>query len=513
MSQTINDNNKRIVKNTLYLYMRMFVMLAVSLFTARIVFNTLGVKDYGTFNVVAGIIVFFTFINTGLAGASKRYIIAELAKGSVESQRKVFTTTVIAHALIAAIIFIGGETIGLWFLNTQMNIPEGRMVAANFVYQFSILATMTSVMQSPYGSAIVAYEKMSIYSYFTILDVFFKLGIVYLVKVLPGDKLIIYGLLVLVVSLTNRIIYRVYCHRKFPMCHFVKVWDGKLLKNMFGYMGWQLLGQCSFLVCTQGLSIVINIIYDVTVNAAMAVSQTIVTKVTHFVSNFLVAMNPQLGKYYIRKEYKELNKLLVRASRYSAYLLIIFVVPIMFECEDLLTVWLGNVPKYSAEFCRLTFLCTYFKSINMPMIYVITADEDIKKYQLIVSSFYITCFFSGWGLLSLGFVPYIVIAIRLLSEIILVGVRLHLVDKMVENFPVKDWLYEVIVKTILIIVIPSILTYFLTKIEYGNIWIRVISVSTLSVTMCSALIYFKGLTDRERELLVTKFKEKVLRKA
>ena len=491
----------------------MFVMLAVSLFTARIVYNTLGVKDYGTYNVVAGIIIFFTFINTGLAGASKRYIIAELAKGTVESQRKVFTITNIAHAIIAGIILVGGETVGLWFLNTQMNIPEGRMVAANYVYQFSIFSAVTGVMQSPYGSAIVAYEKMSIYSYFTILDVLFKLGIIYLVKIIPCDKLILYGFLILAVSITNRIIYRVYCHRKFAMCHFVKVWDGKLLKKMFGYMGWQLLGQSSFLVCTQGLSIVINIIYDVTVNAAMAVSQTIVSKVTDFVSNFLVAMNPQLGKYYIRREFTELNKLLLRASRYSAYLLIIFVVPIMFECEDLLTVWLGNVPKYSAEFCRLTFLCTYFKSINMPMIYVITADEDIKKYQLIVSSFYIACFLTGWGALALGFVPYIIIAIRLFSEIVLVGVRLHLTNQMVDNFPIKEWVYQVIIKTLLIIIIPSVITFFLARIDYGNIWMKVVIVSSMSVIMCSTFIFFKGLTNRERELLVSKVKEKIFKTA
>lgn len=484
----------------------MFVLLIVSLFTARVVFKTLGIDDYGIYNVVGSIIVFFSFINSGLSGATTRYITAELAEGTVESQRRIFSLTIQAHSIIAVIVLIGGETVGLWLLNNVLNIPENRMYAANVVYQLSVISAILGIMQSPFSGAIIANEKMSIYAYFSILDVAFKLIIIYLVQALQGDKLIIYALLIFVIHIINIAIYRIYCYRKFVMCHYKNVREGKKLKAMFNYMGWSLFGQASYVLTNQGVTMLINIFYNVAVNAAMGVSNAVVNIVSKFVSNFQLAARPQITKYYVNKDFVELNKLVIRASRLSGFLLLVFIIPICFEIKDFLSIWLGNYPAYSVEFCIFTLICIYFESICGPLVMMITSDENIKVYQIAVSLFYSTNIIFCWIFLSMGAVPYVVVLVRLFVDVLLVFLRLSLMKNKEYDFPISEWLKSVIVNSIMIVIIPVSVSFLLLQLNMDNVWIRLFGISGISFFLVSVFIYMFGLNKTEKSYIKEKIK-------
>lgn len=498
-----NPNNVRIAKNTMYMYLRMFVILVVSLYTTRIVFNVLGVQDYGIYSVVGGVIVFFTFINQSLAGATQRYITAELAEGTIESQRNVFSASIKAHILIGLIILTLGETIGLWFLNSVMNIPEDRMYAANVVYQLSVFSTFLMVLQSPFNAAIMANEKMAVYAYFSIFDVVFKFAIAFLIRVISGDKLIIYAILIFVVGVTNIFIYRIYCYKTFQMCRFRNVKDKSLFKGLFSYMGWALFGTAANLGTNQGVTMLVNYYNGVIINAAMGVSNQIVSIVNQFVTNFQVAFRPQIVKYYVTEDRVELSKLTIRASRMSAYLILILLIPVSFEIRDFLSIWLGDYPKFAVEFCVLTLICIYFESICNPLIMLITSDKSIKRYQLTVSLIYTTNILFCWIALSLGYVPYMVIAIRCAVDLALVTARLLLMRNRWYKFPIMEWIGKVILKPIIVMIIPVSISVLSQKIAIESLWARLIVLSGISFIVTATSIYFLLLENYEKGLIIT----------
>ena len=495
-------NNIRIAKNTMYMYLRMFVILLVSLYTTRIVFNVLGVEDYGIYSVVGGIIVFFTFINSSLTGATQRYITAELAEGNLDSQREVFSTAIASHLLIGLVIVLLGETIGLWFLNSVMNIPQERMFAANVVYQLSIFSTFLSVLQAPFNATIIAHEKMSVYAYFSIFDVLFKLAVAFLIRAISGDKLIIYALLIFAVGVLNIVIYRIYCYRTFQMCRFRKPTNRNTFKGLFSYTGWALFGTATYVGTNQGVTMLVNYYNGVIVNAAMGVSNQIVSVVSQFVSNFQAAFRPQIVKYYVTKDTAELSKLTIRASRLSAYLILVLLVPICFEIKDFLGLWLGEYPKYAVEFCLLTLVCIYFESICNPLITLITSDKNIRNYQITVSLIYATNLIFCWIALSRDAVPYMVIAVRLVIDIALIVSRLLLMRHKWYDFPIKEWVQKAIVKPMLVMVIPAGLSFLLQQIPVGSVWVRLFLFSGLSFLMCALSVYLLLLEKGEKAFLL-----------
>ena len=481
----------------------MFAILLVSLYTTRIVFNTLGVQDYGIYNVVGGVIVFFTFINNSLSGATQRYITAELAEGTIESQRSVFSAAVISHLIIALVIVFLGETLGLWFLNAIMNIPPERMAAANVVYQLSVFTTFLSVLQAPFNATIIAHEKMSVYAVFSVFDVLFKLTVAFLVRAINGDKLIVYALLIFTVGVINIAIYRIYCYHMFQTCRFKFPKNKNVFRGLFSYTGWALFGTASYVGTNQGVTMLVNYYNGVIINAAMGVSNQIVSVVHHFVSNFQVAFRPQIVKYYVQKETTELAKLTIRASRFSAYLILILLIPICFEIKDFLHLWLGDYPKYAVEFCILTLICIYFESICNPLITLITSDKDIKKYQLTVSIIYSTNLLFCWIALSFSLVPYMVIGIRLVIDLALVASRLLLMRNQWYGFPIKDWLRKVIIMPSIVMVIPISFSILLHRILIESIWARLIVLSGLTFLICAFCIIFLLLEKGERKLIAS----------
>ncbi len=329
MPSTAQENNKRIAKNTMFLYVRMFFIMAVSLYTSRVVLSTLGVDDFGIYNVVGGVVSMFGFLNGALAVCTQRYLNYELGRGDANRLQKVFITSLTIHALISIIVVILAETIGLWFLYNKMTIPDARMNAAFWVYQFSIITTVVLMMSVPYNAAIIAHEKMSAFAYISVLEVILRLAIVFLLQIGNFDRLIFYAFLMLVVQMSIRVIYGLYCNKHFCETKFRMLWDGTLFREMLGFSGWSIFGNLAGVASTQGLNILLNMFFNPIVNAARGISVQVQNALMQFSVNFQTAMNPQITKSYATGDYNYMHGLIYRSSKFTFFLLYLFSLPII----------------------------------------------------------------------------------------------------------------------------------------------------------------------------------------
>lgn len=318
----IASSNQRIAKNTLLLYFRMFLMMGVSLYTSRVVLQTLGVEDFGIYSVVGGIITMFAFINGGMVSATQRFITFELARGCMDRLKSVFSTSLQIHALISLIVVLLGETVGFWFLYEKMVIPDSRMQAAVWVYQCSIIACVVNIMSIPYNADIVAHEKMSAFAYISIVEAFLKLGIVYLLLLSPWDKLKVYAVLLLIVQLVIRFVYSYYCHKHFEEASYQHQMDKPLFREMVGFAGWSFWGNLAGVLYTQGLNIMLNIFFGPVVNAARGIAVQVQSAVQQFVSNFQMALNPQITKTYATGNLSQMHSLMFRSARFSFFIVL-----------------------------------------------------------------------------------------------------------------------------------------------------------------------------------------------
>lgn len=500
------SNNKRIAKNAMFMYIRMLVIMVVSLFTTRITFNALGISDYGIYNVVGTIIVLFTFINSGLTTSTRRYITVEIAKGDEASRQNVFNLSLYSHTLIASIIFVLAETVGLYLVNYTLNIPHDRLLAANVVYQMSVLSALWGVFQAPFQAVITAYERMSIYAYLSIFEAAMKLSVAYIILYIRGDKLIVYAILIFASSFLNTFITRFYCIKKFSCCKFKRPHNKALLKEMFGYMGWSLMGQFVVVLTSQGVSMLVNVFFTVTANAAMGISNQITHIVTQFVSNFQVAFHPQITKQYITREYDSLNKLAIRASRFSSYLVLIFLIPIAFQIENFLGIWLGNYPEYAVEFCILTLVGVFIDSMSAPLWMILSADKNIRKYQIVISTIYAFNFIGAYIFLKLGLPPYSVMIARIIVYTIAVVTRLVLTKEKLSSFPIRLWFIDVVFRSIIVTILPFVFYLFISNFAIENMFLQLV-LKAGSIFMITVLsVYIFGFTAEEKLFVVKKIK-------
>lgn len=504
-------NGKRIMKNTAILYLRMAVLLILSLYTSRIVYNALGEANYGLYNLVGGIVVFFSFLNNGLGTATKRYLTAEVGKNS-DSENHIFNICFQAHLLIALFVFIGAEIIGPFAIEHWLNIPKASLYGAKWVYQVSIIITILGIISSPYGTIIAAYERFGVVAIMSIIDVVVKLLIVYLLQMLQGEKLVIYSNLLLGSCVIANVVTYLYCRLNFHTCRLRIVKDWTSLRKIFNFMGWSILGQIAVVGTNQGVSVLINMFYSVLVNAAMGISNTITSIVSKFVSNFQSAFNPQIIKLYNTGDEATLTRLVVRASKISSYLIIIFLIPICIEIKTLLNLWLGDYPEYSPEFTILTLFAILIEALSAPLWMVVYSQSNIKKYQIYISSVYSMNFFLGWVALYLGFMPYVVITVRIGVFIILMFIRLWFVHIFVESFSIKLWLREVLLKSIIILLTSFLIVGIISKFLMINGFFHLVIVSLISVTITCSLILFGGFDKYERSSLVSIIKKKLLKR-
>ena len=494
-----SSSNKRIAKNTLLLYARMLLLLAVSLYTSRIVLATLGIEDYGLYNVVGGIVAMFTFLNTAMGNSSHRYIAYALGKGDEKELNQVVSATCLIHWGIAIVILILSETVGLWFLHNKMVIPEGRMTAANWVYQFSVVSCMVTIISVPYNAMIIAHEKMGAFAFISILDAVLKLLIVYLIQISPFDKLIFYAALILSVGILDRMIYQIYCHRHFNEARHIKLHKVPQLKEMMSFAGWSLIGNLAFIGNTQGLNILLNMFFGPSVNAARGIAVQVNGAVKGFVTNFQTAVSPQIIKSYSQGDYKRLHSLVFSSSKFSFFLLYCMVLPISIEAKTILGLWLKEVPDYAVIFTILVLLITLIEPLSNPIDKANQATGKIKDYQLVEGGTLLLIVPLSYIALKRGGEPYMVFVVQFVIMSLVQILRLFLVCHKIKMSK-REYVNRVIIRVILVAFVSAILPVFLffhlpqTTLTF----IVIVLTSIISVLTCS---YFIGLTNNEKVMV------------
>ena len=501
MSTNTSANNKRIAKNTLLLYVRMLFMMAISLYTSRVILSTLGVEDYGIQNVVGGVVAMFSVISGSMSASISRFITFELGRGELNRLKKVFSTGVNIQVGMSMLIIILAEAIGVWFLNTKMNIPENRMLAANWVFQCSILTFVINLLSVPYNAAIIAHEKMSAFAYISIIEVILRLLIVYLLFISPFDRLITYAVLSLCVGGLLRFIYGYYCKNNFEECNYHLVYDKTLLKSMAGFAGWNFLGNGAYMLNTQGVNILMNMYFGVAINAARGVAMQVDGAVKQFVNNFTTAVNPQITKSYAQGDFATMHKLVCRSSKFSAFLMMFFAVPIILETDIILTLWLNNPPNYAGVFLRWIIISSFMDTVLAnSLVTSMYATGNIKRYQIIVSIVGCLVFPLSWIAYQLGFEPQMGYILYFIIYTILIFVRLYLLKDMIK-LPIMMYVREVLFKVLPTMGVSFIVTSLLLPIMEDGIH-RLMSVIVLSMVVTSFSSYLLGLNNGEKKFLI-----------
>ena len=503
-------DNKRIAKNTIYLYIRTFVSMVVALYTSRKILEALGVESFGIFNVVGGIISLMSFINSSMSVATQRYLTYELGKGTEGNFNKVFNIAVYIHAIIAVIVLIAAETVGVWFVNTQLNIPEAQMESANWVFQATILTTILGILQTPYNAAIVSHEHMHIYAYVGLGETFARLFIVLGLSYYPYDKLTIWGFALSAIQLCTSLLYRFYCIKKFDNCNLRRnTWDLPLAKSMLGFTGWNMFGTIAWTLKDQGASVLLNIFDGPIVNAARGVSGQVTGAIKGLVGGFQSAVNPQLTKTYAANDLAATCNLLYKSSKFSYFLLLIISIPVLLEINFLLNVWLVEVPPYAALFTRIVIMEAVFDSLAGPMVTSLMATGRIKWYQIVVGSILLLNIPIAYILLKLGYpiaTPFFVsMAFMFLGN----ASRLLFCHKML-GLSIRNYISMVILPITIVSVLAFIVPYFIVSVMTEG-WIRLLTCSASSVVFGVAAIFCCGFTTSERSFIINLLRNKLLR--
>jgi len=479
--------------------------MGVSLYTSRIVLNTLGVEDFGIYNVVGGVVTMFSFLNAAMSSATQRFLSFELGKENYKQLQKVFSMSLNIHVLIASVIFVLAETIGLWFLNAKLNIPAERMEAANWVYQFSILSFMVTVISVPYNAMIIAYERMNVYAYVSILEVVLKLIIVFMLQWFGYDKLKFYAILVFSISLLIRLVYGIYCNRNFKESRYVFSWDKSLYTTLMSYAGWNLWGNVAGVMFTQGINILLNIFFGPAINAARGIAYQIRGAVTGFVTNFQMAMNPQIIKSYASGNQNYMHQLIFQGAKYSFFLLLLLSLPILFETPLILKIWLKIVPDYTVIFTRLVLVNILIDCISGPLMTAAQASGKIKVYQSVVGGLLILILPISYLFLKLGYSPQVTLYVSISISIIALFSRLWILRPLVHLSILKftQFVLVPILMVSLVAVIPPLLTTYFMNPGILAFFI-VSSISVLSVLLS---IYSLGLERKERVYMKNKVRQ------
>lgn len=473
--------------------------MLVSLYTSRITLAVLGVTDYGIYNVVGGIVVLFTFLNGTMATATQRFLSFDIGKGNIESLKRTFSLTFWIHLLQGIAIVVLAEAVGLWLLYTKMDIPESRMNAAFWVFQFSVISTVLSVTQVPYTASIVAHEKMNIYAYLSIFDVVLKLVIVLLLLYVDVDKLVLYSCMIMCVTITMLLINRIYCIKEFEECHLIKTWDQDKFKELFSFAGWNLSAQLVYAARTQGVNIILNMFFGPALNAARGIAVTVNGTVTGFVGNFLTALNPQIVKYYAQGENEAMYSIIIRGCKYSCYLLLMLSFPLLFEMDFVLGIWLKTPPELSTIFCRLFLVSAILDSMSQPVFFGAMASGKIKTYQICMSSLFATIPLFTYIFYKLGMPSYSCLYPEIGAFAVAIYGRAYFTRK-VTGFPIVRFLKEAILPcfTIILTALP-IPVFVVLNMEAGGL--RFILTSFVCELSLIIPIISLGMSKSERSFI------------
>jgi len=479
------------------LYFRQILIMLVSLYTVRVVLETLGAEDYGIYNVVAGVVTMFSFLSNSMATASQRYFSFEMGQGNFEQLKKVFSLSLIIYIMIGLLVLLLAETIGLWFVNNKLAIPLDRKTQAFWAYQFSIVSFLFTILSSPYMAMIIAREDMNIYAYVSIIEVLLKLGTVFLLRFIVFDKLILYGILILIVAVINTTIYRVICMKKYHECKFYFFWNKGLFKEIVGYSGWNMFGASVGIFKNQIVNILLNQYFNPIVVAARAIAAQVDNAVMSFSQNFSTAIRPQIIKSYATGEKEKMLSLMFRGSKGTYLLMYLFALPLSLEMPAVLGIWLKNPPEYTVLFTRLMLVDVLVTSVSYPIATAAQATGKIMMYQSVVGGILLLNVPFSWIALQMGFPAYSVLIIAIGIAFIATIARLLILKRLV-SYSIrcffKTVLIPVFVISILSAVLPAIIYYFLAQ----NI-LRLFLVTGVSVISVCVISYCIGLDSQERQ--------------
>ena len=502
MSRIISaSSSKRLAKNTLLLYVRSMIVMAITLFTSRIVLASLGIEDYGTYNVVGGFVAMFSMLGGTLVSATQRFINFELGKKENQNVNKIFCTGMAIHALIAVVTLILFESFGLWFLNCRMNFPEGRLIAANVVFQTSVVAFLLNIFCLPFNAVIVAYERMKAFAFVSLSDAVLKLVISYGLFFSNGDRLVLYAVLLLCVSIMNQSMYVFYCKKNFPdvvKFHFVKEKDAYVKQTSFA--GFTFLQNVAFVLSNQGISLILNLFCGVSVNAARAIAIHIQNAVTKFVYDFMTALNPQITKTYAAGELDKSMDLVYRGAKFAYYLVLILSVPIFFKTSEILKLWLNIYPDYAVVFVQLTLIASLVQVINHPLNTEIFATGQIKANVLVIGGIRILSFPIAYVFLKLGYAPYSAYIVLIVINVVCMFARLYAI-RSITGFRMMGFLRHVLLYVLVVTAIIGAVNIPLNRYMSGSISLTFLYI-VVSLIFSSIIVWFIGVSVDERRKIV-----------
>lgn len=505
------EKKQRIVQNTLMLYIRMLLIMSVTLYTSRIILNTLGVEDYGIYNVVSGVIVMIGFLYSSLGGAGARFIAFTLGKEDWGELKQIFATILCIHFILAAVVVLIGETIGLWFVLHKLVIPEERLNAALWVYHCSIVTTVISIISVPYNSLIIAHERMTAFAYISIIEVILKLVIVLLLFYIPYDKLIVYSILYLVVQVIIRLIYNRYCFIHFPESKTSCIWNPRLLKEIAVYAGWTMNGNLAVIGYTQGINILLNLFFGPIVNAARGIAVQVQAATMTFVQNFQMAINPQLVKSYAISDMEYMHKLVIVLSKYGFFLMLILVFPIFFLIYSVLKIWLGMVPEYTVNFVYIMLLIGLFSPLGGALTNAIHATGNIKKFQIYEGTSLLMVVPLAYVLLKAYHIPPEgVMLVYFVVEMFTLGLRIWIVLPRI-SMSYSIYFSKVILPVLVLLpffVLPILLLSVPKELSFGKLIIYALSAGVYML-VCIGMV---GVNSSERKMIYDFVRTKVNRK-
>lgn len=504
MAMQVENNatkSKRIAKNTFVLYFRMIFMMLVMLYTSRVILDTLGVEDYGIYNVVGGFVSMFALISSALSSACSRFINFEMGKGNSDRLNIVFSTAVTIQAILALIVFTLAEIIGVWYVNNVMVLPHDRLIAANWCFQFSVITFCMNLITVPFNASIIAHEKMTAFAYISIYQGIATLLVTVLVAYNPFDKLIYYALLLLIVQLSVQLAYQLYCRKNFYECRFKRVFDKPLMKQMLSYSTWHLIGNGATVLKNEGVNVVLNLFFGPVVNSARGLAMQVNSAMYQFASNFMTAMNPQITQSYAKGDLDYMFNLIKKGARFSFYLLLLLSLPVLINTHFLLGIWLKEIPDNTVVFVQLAIIATLTASISAPLVTAQNATGKVRDYQLVVGGVLLLNLPLSYIGLKFGLPAESVFVIAIFIEILCLIARVVMVPKTIREFKPLVFVKNVIGNCILVCVLASPLPLiFLRKYTSENIISFILS-SLLSVLSVSLTVYFVGCNQDERQMI------------
>ena len=472
--------------------------MIINLFISRVVLKELGVEDYGIYNIVGGIVVMMSLFTNNMSTTTQRFISFELAKDNVKSSQKVFSTAITIHFILGIFVFVIAEIAGVWFILNKLNIPPDRLFAAQAVFQCSLLSFIITLLSVPYNASIVAHERMNAFAYISVLEAILKLCSVLCLSYFMQDKLIVYGILLLMVAIIIRIIYNIYCFKNFEECKFIIVKDKNKYKAMAGFAGWSFVGTTASVLNDEGVNILINLFFGVTLNAARGIAVQVQHAVMNFVNSFMTSINPQIVKNYSTNNIDEFTKMVMNGAKYSFFLYIIMAIPIYIEADNILHIWLTSVPEYTVLFIRLTLCVTAFYPLTNTLIIGVLATGKVKKYYLSLGILNLLCLPLSYVILKIALQPELVYYILIFVNFILLILRPFFLRKNI-SFPIKRYL----IQTIKLILISLLLVYICYQVSFSfrNRFIQLIINTLVSVIITLPVLYLVGLDKNEKKII------------